>query len=218
MNKLIVLNLKENMPKIEINKYIKELEKLPKDEDIVLAIPYVYLSSIKSNKILISSQDVSCYEKGPYTGEVSAYMLKDIGVDYVIVGHNDRRTIFEECNKEINMKIHSALKNNLKVILCVSNISELKKSLKDIDDYSNIVIAFESKKYIDSNDVISRDNLIKTIDKISKITKRQSRIIYGGGIKKDNIKKLSGINGLDGLLIGKASLDINQVKDIISLW
>jgi len=218
MNKLIVLNLKENMPKIEINKYIKELEKLPKDEEIILAIPYVYLSSVKSNIISISSQDVSCYEKGPYTGEVSASMLRDIGVDYVFAGHLERRYIFEECNKEINLKVKNALKNKLKVILFIESISELKKCLKGIDDYKDIIIAYESKKHINTNEVISRDELIKIIDKINKYTNNESRIVYGGGIRKENIKELSNINGLDGILIGKASLDIKQVKDIISLW
>ena len=218
MKKLIILNFKENMPKIDINKYIKELEKTEKDEEVILGIPYVYLSSVKSDKISISSQDVSCFESGPYTGEVSASMLKDLGVDYVFAGHPERRYIFEEGNKEINLKIKNALKNKLKVILFIESISELKKCIKGIDDYKNIIIAYESRKYINTGETISRDELIKVIDKINKYTNNGCRIVYGGGIRKDNIKKLSNINGLDGILIGKASLDIEQVKDIISLW
>ena len=218
MKKLIILNFKENMPKIDINKYIKELEKTEKDEEVILGIPYVYLSSVKSDKISISSQDVSYFETGPYTGEVSASMLKNIGVDYVFAGHPERRYIFEESNKEINLKIKNALKNKLKVILFIENISELKKCLKGIEDYKNIIIAYESRKYINTGETISRDELIKVIDKINKYTNNECRIVYGGGIRKDNIKKLSNINGLDGILIGKASLDIEQVKDIISLW
>lgn len=218
MNKIIALNFKENMPKMEINKYIKELEKAPKDEEIVIAAPYVYLPVINKGKLSIAAQNVSMFESGSYTGEVSASMLKDFNIDYVIIGHNERRTIFCEENKEINLKIKNALKNNLKVILCVTSISELKKSLKGIDLYEKIIIAFEPKKYMGKSETISREELIKFIDKINKVTDFRSRILYGGGIKKDNIKKLSGINGLDGLLIGKASLDIEQVKDIINLW
>jgi Triosephosphate isomerase len=158
------------------------------------------------------------FASGSYTGEISASMLKEFNVDYVIIGHNERRSIFGEEDKEIDEKIKIALKNNLKVILCITTISELKKSLKNIDDYEKILIAFEPKDYIGTNETITREELIEFIDKINKVTNFKSRILYGGGIKKENIKKLSGVNGLDGLLIGKASLDIEQVKDIISLW
>ena len=218
MNKIIALNFKENMPKMDINKYVKELEKAPKDEEIVIAAPYIYLPVINKGKLSLAAQNVSMFESGSYTGEVSASMLKEFNVDYVIIGHNERRTLFCEENKEINEKVRVALKNNLKVILCVTTISELKKSLKNIDNYEKIIIAFEPKKYIGTSETISREELIKFIAKINKVTNFKSRILYGGGIKKENIKKLSGINGLDGLLIGKASLDIDGVKDIINLW
>lgn len=217
MKKIIVANFKENMPKIDLNKYIKELEKVEKDEELVIAVPYVYLPLIKTDKIGISAQDVSVFESGSYTGEVSASMIKNFA-KYVIIGHYERRNIFCESNKEINKKIRNALKNNLKVILCITSIFELKRSLKDIDDFDNILIAFEPKKYIGTNKTISREELIRFIDKINNITFNKSRILYGGGIKKENIKKLSNINGLDGLLIGKASLDIDSLKDIINLW
>lgn len=215
MKKLIVGNFKENVTKIDLDKYIKELEKVKKDEEVVIAPSYPYLGLINSDKIGICAQDVSCYEKGSYTGEVSILMLKELNVDYVMVGHNERRTIFYETNNEVNNKIKLALKHRIKVILCVSSIFELKQSLKGIDDYEDIIIAFEPRKYIGTNITLDPSDLVKFITKINKITKNESRIIYGGGITNENINKLSKINGLDGILVGKSSLDIDKFKEII---
>ena len=218
MKKIIVGNWKQNKPEIDLDTYFKELEKVEKDEELVIAPPYVYLPLIKSNKIVLASQDVSRYNSGSNTGEISCDMVKEFGCTYTIIGHNERRTKFNESNEEVNAKVKNALDNGMKVILCITSIEELKKSIEGVESFNNLLIALEPKEFIGTSNTISRSGLIEYIDKINKVTENKCRILYGGGIKKENIKSLSGINGLDGLLIGKASLDVESLKDIIELW
>ena len=217
MKKLVVGNWKQNNINIPYKEYIEKLEKVT-DKEVVIAPPYVYLPLLETNNVKVASQDVSIFNGGSNTGEISCDMLKEFNCEYVIIGHNERRTKLNETNEYINKKVLNALENNLKVILCITCIEELILSIKDVKDFSNLLIAFEPKEFIGKSETISREGLIDFISKVNEVTNKKCSILYGGGIKADNISNLSNIDGLDGLLVGKASLDIDAFLNIIINW
>ena len=217
MKKLVVGNWKQNNINIDYKEYVEKLEGIT-DKEVVIAPPYVYLPLLNTDNVKVAGQDVSIFNGGSNTGEISCDMLKEFKCEYVIIGHNERRTKLNESNEYINKKVLNALENGLKVILCITCIDELVNSIKDVNDFSNLLIAFEPKEFIGKSETISREGLIDFIDEINKVTNKKCRVLYGGGIKAENISNLSGIDGLDGLLVGKASLDIDAFLNIIINW
>ena len=217
MKKLVVGNWKQNNINIDYKEYFSKLEEVT-EKEVVIAPPYVYLPLLDVKNVKVAAQDVSMFNGGSNTGEISCEMLKEFNCEYVIIGHNERRTKLNESNDYINKKVLNALENNLKVILCITCIEELTESIKGVKDFSNLLIAFEPKEFIGKSETISREGLIDFIDEINKVTNKKCRVLYGGGIKADNISNLSNIDGLDGLLVGKASLDINAFLNIIINW
>ena len=217
MKKLVVGNWKQNNINIDYKEYFSKLEEVT-EKEVVIAPPYVYLPLLDVKNVKVAAQDVSMFNGGSNTGEISCEMLKEFNCEYVIIGHNERRTKLNESNDYINKKVLNALENNLKVILCITCIEELTESIKGVKDFSNLLIAFEPKEFIGKSETISREGLIDFISKINEVTNKKCRVLYGGGIKADNISNLSNIDGLDGLLVGKASLDINAFLNIIINW
>lgn len=217
MKKLVVGNWKQNNINIDYKEYIDKLEKV-EDKEVVIVPPYVYLPLIETKNVKLGAQDVSIFNGGSNTGEISCDMLKEFNCEYVIIGHNERRTKLNESNEYINKKVLNALDNGLKVILCITCIEELVESIKDVTSFDNLLIAFEPKEFIGKSETISREGLIDFIDEINKVTEKKCKVLYGGGIKADNITNLSNIDGLDGLLVGKASLDIDAFLNIIINW
>ena len=217
MNKLVVGNWKQNNINIDYKEYISKLESIT-DKEVVIVPPYIYLPLIETNNVKLGAQDVSIFNGGSNTGEISCDMLKEFNCEYVIIGHNERRTKLNESNEYINKKVLNALDNGLKVILCITCIDELIESIKDVTNFDNLLIAFEPKEFIGKSETISRDGLIEFINKINEVTNKKCKVLYGGGIKADNISNLSNIDGLDGLLVGKASLDIDAFLNIITTW
>ena len=136
MNKIIVANWKMNKDVKEAIFSIKELKKLIKDEktvEVIICPPFTALQAVsqelKGCSIKLGAQNMYFEEYGAYTGEISAYMLKQIGCEYVILGHSDRRETFGEDNSLINKKIIAALKHSLKPILCIGENLEQRKNL-----------------------------------------------------------------------------------------
>ena len=217
MKKLVVGNWKQNNINIDYKEYVEKLEKV-EDKEVVIVPPYVYLPLIETNNVKLGAQDVSIFNGGSNTGEISCDMLKEFNCEYVIIGHNERRTKLNESNEYINKKVLNALEQGLKVILCITCIEELVESIKDVTNFDNLLIAFEPKEFIGKSETISREGLIDFIEVINKVTNKKCPVLYGGGIKAENISNLSGIDGLDGLLVGKASLDIDAFLNIIINW
>lgn len=217
MKKLVVGNWKQNNINIDYKEYINKLEEVT-DKEVVIVPPYIYLPLIETNNVKLGAQDVSIFNGGSNTGEISCDMLKEFNCEYVIIGHNERRTKLNESNEYINKKVLNALEQGLKVILCITCIEELVESIKDVTNFDNLLIAFEPKEFIGKSETISREGLIDFIGEINKVTEKRCPVLYGGGIKADNISNLSNIDGLDGLLVGKASLDIDAFLNIITTW
>tara|TARA_B100000941_G_scaffold280922_1_gene247840 strand:- start:914 stop:1663 length:750 start_codon:yes stop_codon:yes gene_type:complete len=222
-----------------INKVI-QLSKKPllKNINIVYCPPFtlshIFAKKLKNSKINVGAQD--CYihhDTGPFTGNISAKQLKNIGLKYVILGHSEKRND-GDTNKIINKKIFAAIKNKLKVILCIGEkyqenikkltIKILKKQindcLKNIPKKNIIFIAYEPVWSIGTGLIPKNEDLEKIIKKIRTIVLKEkkfinSKFLYGGSVNEKNIKNLTKIRGLDGFLIGGASQNSNKFIDIV---
>tara|TARA_B110000008_G_scaffold276051_1_gene314646 strand:+ start:671 stop:1411 length:741 start_codon:yes stop_codon:yes gene_type:complete len=189
-----------------------------------------FLKKFKNCQIDIGGQN--CHESefyGPFTGSINSRMLKNIGANYVIIGHSENREKGEN-NKLINKKIQSALKAKLKVIFCIGESlaekrkkrtqiilsKQIKIGLNKIKNKSNIFIAYEPIWAIGTGVVPKKEDLLKTIDFIkSKFKYKTPKVLYGGSVNSQNIKDLKEINNIDGFLIGGASLNSNKFIDIV---
>ena len=231
-NKIIVGNIKMNMKFGEIANYLNQFKNI-KNKNLVICPSYIYIPYFLKHNFSVGSQDVCSFEDGGYTGEISANQLASMGVKYTIVGHSERRIKLGETDIEINKKIKCALNAKLKVILCIGETLEefrlLKKetvlkrqirdALFDIEDLSNVIIAYEPIWSIGTNKVPNNENLFNTITYIKELIKdlyRQDiKVIYGGSINEKNILKFKEVENLDGYLIGSLSVNPTQFIEII---
>ncbi len=243
--KIIICNLKLNGNKKFIKNYIKKIKKkinLYKNIKILISPPILYTyyvyNLIKKTKIKLTSQNVDIHIKGSYTGEISAKMLKDINTKYVIIGHSERRKYHLENNKTLLKKIIISKKLNIKPIICIGeNLDEYKskkskkkciKQLKyfikkkNINIFKKTIIAYEPIWSIGTGNIPTTKHINKIIKYIknylinnSKNLKNKFKIIYGGSINKENFKNIINNKNINGLLIGKSSLNINNIIKII---
>ena len=216
-----------------------------KDTEIVICAPFTLLYELKkllnSSNIMLGAQNMHFEKEGAFTGEVSALMLKDIGCEYVILGHSERRQYFNETDELINKKIKTALKNNLKPILCIGETLEQRDNNKTIkiienqltsclnnineNEMKNIVIAYEPIWAIGTG----KNATAQQAEEIHKFIRelltnvynenisQKTRIIYGGSMKPDNAKELLSMPNINGGLVGKASLDAKNFGEICEL-
>jgi len=245
MKPLIVANWKCNPTTLKEAKRLFNLVKKGikniKNIEVVICPPFTYLSSIKYqvSSIKLGSQDVFYEEKGAYTGEVSPRMLKNLGCQYVILGHSERRIHLGETDEMINKKVKATLKKGLKVILCVGDKSrkskedikevafQLKKDLKGIkkSDFKNLIITYEpiwaistmAGRVATPKDAKEGAEFIqKTLIKSFGFkTAKKIRILYGGSITSKNARDFIYKGKMDGLLIGQASLDPKEFIKIV---
>ena len=179
-------------------------------------------------------------DEGAFTGEVSARMLKNAGCTHVIIGHSERRELFGETNKSVNKKLHSAIKNGLVPILCVGEklgereknrtfeviSDQIREGMKELDirNSSDIILAYEPVWAIGTGRTATPEQaqeVHKFIRKelseiVSDDYSEQVRILYGGSVKKDNIKGLIECDDIDGALVGGASLNCKDFVGIIN--
>ena len=247
MRKTIIAgNWKMNKTIAESLSLVKELKKIAadvKDREIVVCPAFTALGAVaaelKSSNIKVGAQNMHFEKNGAFTGEVSALMLRDISVEYVILGHSERRHIFGEKDEVINQKVKAALLNGLKPIFCVGETlsereagktndiigNQILKGLKDASkkDIKNVVIAYEpvwaigtgknaTPEQAEEAHVFIRKVLSKVFD--NKIANEVS-ILYGGSVKPDNIKGIIAKENIDGVLVGGASLDAKSFYQII---
>ena len=201
---------------------------------LIYCPPYTLISSfsqkLKNCQIGIGGQN--CHESesyGPYTGSISSRMLKNIGAQYVIIGHSENREKGEN-NRLINLKIKSALNAKLKVIFCIGETlgekrkkmtqsilaKQIRVGLDKVKNKSNIFIAYEPVWAIGTGIVPKSIDLLKTVNFIkSRFKDKLLKILYGGSVNPENIKNLKEINNIDGFLIGGASQNTKKFIDIV---
>ena len=243
--KVIAGNWKMNMLPNEAISMITELAPLVKNAEleVVLCVPYIdlfySLLTAQGSNIKIGAQNMHYEEKGAYTGEISAKMLKSIGVEYVIIGHSERRQYFKETDETVNKKIKAAFENGLKPIVCVGETLEereagkafeiieeqAQKALEGLtaEQVADTIIAYEPIWAIGTGKTATSEDANeackKIREKIAKIYGQNvaERVIiqYGGSMKPENAKELLSMSDIDGGLIGGASLKEDSFIDII---
>ena len=243
--KIIAGNWKMNMLPNEAIKFIEELTPLVKDteNEVILCVPYTdlfyALLTAQGTNIKIGAQNLHFEEKGAYTGEISASMLKSINVEYVIIGHSERRQYFNETDETVNKKIKAAFANELKPIVCVGETLEEREAGKTAEiitkqtelalegltneQVENTIIAYEPIWAIGTGKTATSEdanNSIKEIrNKIAEIYGQNtaSRVIiqYGGSVKSTNAKELFSMSDIDGGLVGGASLKAEEFSKIV---
>ena len=247
MRKYVIAgNWKMNMTPSETRAFLSEIApKLAgKDNcDIVFCVPFVDLvpamETVKGTNIRIGAENVHFEEKGAFTGEISAAMLKEIGVEYVIVGHSERRQYFAETDETVNKRTRAALAAGLKVILCLGEVKEerlsgitnevvsmqTKLDLAGIseEELANVIIAYEPVWAIGTGLTATPEQADETCGVIrdtvaaiySKAAAEKMIIQYGGSMNDKNAAELLAKENVDGGLIGGASLKVDAFTAIV---
>ncbi|MDO8663925.1 MAG: triose-phosphate isomerase [Candidatus Wildermuthbacteria bacterium] len=221
MSKLIVANWKCNPSTLEGAKLLFDSvasgTKDIKNSEVVICPPLVYLSVLKAN----GAQDCFWEKGGAYTGEISPEMLKNLGCQYVILGHSERRKFLGETDEMINKKVKAALSAGLKPILCVGNSKQLKNGLKGIENWKlkieNLVVAYEPVWAISTTKGGSPATVENVLNGAAFIKEavEEARIIYGGSVDSKNVNGYILKAKMDGVLVGQASLDSKEFIKII---
>ena len=185
----------------------------------------------------LGAQNCHWETEGAFTGEISVSMLENCGVDYVIIGHSERRHVFNETDDWINRKVKSVLNGGLKPILCIGETldqrksnetkdvlyQQLKKGLKDVEKLDDVVIAYEPVWAIGTGETATLEQVSEAHKWVRNILSEfysedianDTSILYGGSVKPANAGELFEINDVNGFLIGGASLSIDPFKEII---
>jgi len=214
--------------------FMPHLEDTPPDRDIILCVPYTDLFAMSQNlhgsSIRLGAQNVHWEEFGAYTGEISAPMLTELGVRYVIVGHSERRQYFGETDETVNMRIKAAQKAGLTPILCVGETKQqrdmgetesiiceqLKGGLTNIDQ-TNLILAYEPIWAIGTGDTCAAKQANQVIGLIrSQLKNADVPIQYGGSVKPDNVDEIMAQPEIDGALVGGASLQPDSFARIVN--
>ena len=243
--KVIAGNWKMNKLPNEAMEFIEGIAPLIKDtnHEVILCVPYVdlfySLLTVQGTNIKIGAQNVHYEESGAYTGEISAEMLKSINVEYVIIGHSERRQYYNETDESVSLKVKKALEVGLKPIMCVGEtleqrennetekviteqvklgLSKLKKN-----QVQNVIIAYEPIWAIGTGKTATAEDANNSIKAIrNEIAKEYGKevaenviIQYGGSVKSTNAKELFEMSDIDGALVGGASLKVEEFAKIV---
>lgn len=214
------------------------------NQKVIVAPPFTNLhfafESLKDSPIAVAAQNINENDAGAHTGEISAKMLKAVGVSYVIIGHSERRAIYKETDATLAAKTNQAVKENLHVLFCVGEELESRKAnthfdvvkeqlvnglfqLND-DEMKQIIIAYEPVWAIGTGETASPEQAQEMHAYIRKLvaekynpnTAKQTSILYGGSVKPSNAKEIFGKEDVDGGLIGGASLKAEDFLAIVN--
>ena len=214
-----------------------------KNVEVIICPPFIYIPKFQHSNIptiKLGAQDVFWEGKGDFTGEISPLMLKNLGCKYVIIGHSERRRYLKETDEMINRKLKTALKFNLRPILCVGDKSreskedikeidlQLKKDLKGLEKstLSKLIITYEpiwaistTRASVVATPEDARKGALyikKTLDKLfGKDSAQKIKILYGGSVNGKNINSFIYDAQMDGVLVGAASLDSREFVKIV---
>ncbi len=228
MGKIIVVNFKMNGSKsfyADLQSKIKNIN--TKDTKLILCPPFVYLPFFKKKSYTLGAQDISNQDNKASTGQIAPSSLKEFGVEFVLVGHSDRRKLGESLS-QIQQKISLALKYDIVPIICIGERSktlrlaslraELQTLLKDVNKRLGVVIAYEPVWAISSGQSATVERIDKVYDMIKTLTKElgiRSKVLYGGSLNKSNFSALSR-SKVDGFVVGNQALDVDGLIDMLN--
>lgn len=219
MNKFIVGNWKMNGSLSLVDAFLDSIE----EQNVAVAIPQAFLAYAYSRnpKFKLAAQNCSIYDKfGAHTGEISADILAGLGCQYVIIGHSERRHMFEEDNiSNILKKLNNVISNNMTAILCVDEQYErlINRETSEFikNNINNVILAYEPLSAIGTGKTSS----ISEISNVLNLLKQKYfsvNILYGGSVNSKNARDILSISSLDGVLVGGASLKLGEFKEIIA--
>ncbi len=246
MRKVIIAgNWKMNKTVSESVEFIEELKKeeLDKEVECVVCAPFISLERMsvasKNTAIKLGAQNVSQYDNGAYTGEISTSMLKDLNMEYVILGHSERRQYFLETNEVINQKVQKVLSSKMTPILCVGETLEERESGKmndviatqikeglanlSFEQAKGVVVAYEPIWAIGTGKTATSDQanemamfIRKQLRKLFQDVAEDISILYGGSVKPNNIKEIMVQSDIDGALVGGAALKVDSFAELVN--
>ena len=244
--KVIAGNWKMNMLPNEAINFITELSPMVKDteNEVILCVPYTdlfySLLHVQGTNIKIGAQNMHYEDNGAFTGEVSAPMLNELNIDYVVLGHSERRQYFNETNETVNKKVLKALKSGIDPILCIGETLEereadktkdvckvqVEKALENVskDDMKKVVIAYEPIWAIGTGKTATAKQANDVISYVREVVKglygeeisEEVRIQYGGSVKPANVSEIMNQTDIDGALVGGASLKPADFVELVN--
>ncbi len=242
--KVIAGNWKMNKSPKDVEEFMERFPGLVSDteNEVILCVPFIDLCKAvklsKGTNVKIGAQNMHFKDSGAYTGEISPKMLNDLNVEYVIIGHSERREYFNETDETVNLKIKAALTHDLKPIVCVGETLEqreagitkefvtgqVRNALKEIteDELKKIIIAYEPIWAIGTGKTASKEDA----NEVCKWIREELRVLYGdvadeiiiqygGSVKSSNAKDLFEMSDIDGGLVGGASLEPEEFSKIV---
>jgi triosephosphate isomerase len=245
MRNIIAANWKMNMFFADIDLFFSKLDSYYNSidfsyKDVYIAPSFLYFSYVKEKvlnnryNIQVGLQNCHYEDKGAFTGEVSPEMAKDVNADFIIMGHSERRHVFNESNEFINKKIIACLNKGIQTILCVGETLEqrnenktfsvlenqLIECLKNINELGNLIIAYEPVWAIGTGKTATGEQIEEVHNWLRKFLEKNIAnnipLLYGGSVKPENIKNIMTIENVNGVLVGGASLNIEQFIKIIN--
>ena len=242
---IIAGNWKMHKTIAEALEFVSDIKDRVNNEKVeaVICAPFTLLKDLKEatkgTSIKVGAQNMHFEEKGAFTGEISPLMLKELDMDYVIIGHSERRQYFNETNETVNKKVLKALEVGIDPILCVGETLEereagntkdvckvqVEKALENVskEDIAKVVIAYEPIWAIgtgktatseDANDVIAY--IRQVVANLYKDLANEVRIQYGGSVKPSNVGEIMNQSDIDGALVGGASLEANDYIQLVN--
>lgn len=242
---IIAGNWKMNKTIAEAVAFVNDVKDRVNNENVeaVICAPFLALKdlkeAVKGTNIKIGAQNMHYQENGAFTGEISPVMLKEIGVDYVIIGHSERRQYFNETNEAVNKKVLKALEHGILPILCCGESLEqreagetkafckvqVEKGLENVakEDLNKIVIAYEPIWAIGTGKTATAEDANDVISYIREVVKglygelaNDVRIQYGGSVKPENVAQIMAQSDIDGALVGGASLAADDYVKLVN--
>jgi len=214
--------------------FLNQVSDMPEDREVVLCVPFTILSTLSRNlhgsRIQVGAQNVHWESEGAYTGEISAPMLTELNVRYVVIGHSERRQYFGETDATVNLRLKAAQQYGLTPILCVGETKQqrdagqaesviavqLEKDLIDVDQ-QKLVIAYEPIWAIGTGNICEVGEANRMIGMIrSKLSNPHVTIQYGGSVKPNNVDEIMAQPEINGALVGGASLDPQDFSRIVN--
>jgi len=241
---IIAGNWKMNKTIKEALEFVSDIKgKTNVEVDAVICAPFTLLKDLKESTkgtdIKIAAQNMHFEDNGAFTGEVSPLMLKELNIDYVVIGHSERRQYFNETDETVNKKVLKALETGINPIVCVGETLEqresdntkkvvevqVKEALKEVkdSDLSKVVVAYEPIWAIGTGKTATAEQANDVISYIREVIKglygdlsQELRIQYGGSVKPSNVKEIMGQSDIDGALVGGASLASKDYLELVN--
>ena len=229
--KIIAGNWKMNGSVSDLDKMQDSLSKITTENRVILCVPFVFIPNATTGPAAIGAQDVSAHDHGAFTGEISASMLADVGVKYVIVGHSERRMYHAETNEIVKQKAEMALLHGITPIICVGETMDEKNAGKTMEIIESgvresvptaggdVIVAYEPRWAIGAGITPTDDEIAAAhtliAQTLEKIGRGGTPILYGASVKGANAAQIMAISHVDGVLVGGASLHFDDFLPII---